>query len=186
MARAFPEAEVIGVDLAPVPIDPTDTPPNCRFEIDDINLGLEHFENSFDVVHMRMVGFGIHDFRKTMDDGHRCLKPGGIALWVEVDYDIYAEDLNSHIPFALEEDEGNPDQTERSWFQRITYGKNALISLSIYSQYNIETRKSVRMGKCDLDGGSKAMDEGLWENSLMDPETCRTASLYVPIGLYSL
>lgn len=26
------------------------------------------------------------------------------------------------------------------------------------------------------------MDEGLWENSFIDPETCGISSLYVPIG----
>lgn len=124
IARAFPEAEVVGIDLAPVPIDPSDTPPNCRFEIDDINLGLEHFKDSYDVVHMRMVEMGLHNFRKTIDDGHRCLKPGGIALWGGVDYNIYMEDRHTYAIPALEEDEENPDQTERSWLQRLVSGKN--------------------------------------------------------------
>jgi hypothetical protein len=60
MAREFPHASVVGVDLAPVPIEPDSLPPNCRFEVrnpaftvsrklkffqvDDISLGLQHFE----------------------------------------------------------------------------------------------------------------------------------------------
>ena len=123
MAREFPEAEVVGVDLAPVPVDLDTVPSNCRFEIDDINLGLDHFKDSFDVVHMRLVGSGLKDFRKTMDDGQQCLKPGGIALWMDVDYDMYTEDQHVYLPFALEDDEDSPEQTDRSWFQRIVYGK---------------------------------------------------------------
>lgn len=167
MAREFPEAEVIGVDLAPVPADLDTMPPNCRFEIDDINLGLDHFRDSFDVVHMRLVGSGLKNFRKTMDDGHQCLKPGGIALWMDVDYDMYAEDQHVYLPFALEEDEDNPDQTDRSWFQRIVYEMR---------------RGAMSTGKSDIYGMSKAMDEGLWLDDIMDPETCRTSSLYLPIG----
>jgi hypothetical protein len=34
MAKEFPHCEVVGVDLAPVPVDVGSVPPNCRFEID--------------------------------------------------------------------------------------------------------------------------------------------------------
>jgi hypothetical protein len=44
MAKEFPHCEVVGVDLAPVPLEKMDLPPNCRFEIDDVNIGLAHFE----------------------------------------------------------------------------------------------------------------------------------------------
>ena len=37
-------------------------------------------------------------------------------------------------------------------------------------------------GKSDIYGMSKAMDEGVWLDDEMDPETCRTSSLYLPIG----
>lgn len=166
MAREFPHAEVVGVDLAPVPIDPETLPPNCRFEIDDINLGLDHLKDTFDVVHVRFVGSGLKDFKKTMDDASRCLKPGGIALWIEADWNTYAEDQRVCIPLALEEDEENPDQGERSWFQRIVF----------------EMGRGMRMGNSDLDGMFKAMDYGLWDNKWIDPETCGMSSLYLPIG----
>ncbi|KAJ1302641.1 hypothetical protein OPQ81_002958 [Rhizoctonia solani] len=55
----FPHVEVLGVDLAPTSaIAP---PPNCRFEIDDLNLGLEHFFGpTFDIVHARLLNSGLH------------------------------------------------------------------------------------------------------------------------------
>lgn len=34
-------------------------PPNCRIEVDDINLGLEHFYNKFDIVHARLISSGV-------------------------------------------------------------------------------------------------------------------------------
>jgi len=57
MALEFPHARVVAVDLAPSGI--ADPPPNCAFELDDINQGLAHFYGRFDVVHMRSVGSGV-------------------------------------------------------------------------------------------------------------------------------
>jgi hypothetical protein len=118
MAREFPHCEVVGVDLAPVPLEKMNLPPNCRFEIDDVNLGLTHFRGQFDVVHARLIASGLKDFRATMQDVEECLKPGGIVLWLEVDYDMYAGDRYAYIPFATAEDGSG------SWFQRIIYGSS--------------------------------------------------------------
>jgi hypothetical protein len=38
MAKEFPHCDVIGVDLAPVPVDPESVPTNCHFEIDGKHL----------------------------------------------------------------------------------------------------------------------------------------------------
>lgn len=62
MAKEFPEANVVGVDLAPSPTDPEHIPPNCRFEVDDINLGLTHFYGQFDVIQARFVTGGVSLF----------------------------------------------------------------------------------------------------------------------------
>jgi hypothetical protein len=40
MAKEFPHCEVVGVDLAPVPVDLESVPPNCHFEIDGRLLSL--------------------------------------------------------------------------------------------------------------------------------------------------
>lgn len=56
MAQEFPSARVVGVDLVPVPHE---IPYNCRFEVDDINLGLSHFSGQFDLVHARCVATGV-------------------------------------------------------------------------------------------------------------------------------
>jgi hypothetical protein len=95
-----------------------DLPPNCRFEIDDVNNGLAHFRGQFDVVHARLIGSGLKDFRKTMQDVEEYLKPGGIVLWVDADYDVYTEDQSVYMPFATAEDNSG------SWFGRIMYGSS--------------------------------------------------------------
>lgn len=46
MAKLFPHAQVVGVDLAAVPIPAEGHPPNCNFEMDNINLGLNHFRGN--------------------------------------------------------------------------------------------------------------------------------------------
>jgi hypothetical protein len=59
MAAEFPHATVVGVDLAPCPLDPNTTPENFHFELDNIDLGLSHFFNQFDFVQARGLSMGV-------------------------------------------------------------------------------------------------------------------------------
>ena len=52
-ADEYPSAEVTGVDISP--IQPDFVPPNCRFEVDDINKTWTWDENHFDFVHIRSM-----------------------------------------------------------------------------------------------------------------------------------
>ncbi|KAG8762237.1 hypothetical protein FRC15_008604, partial [Serendipita sp. 397] len=161
MAKEFPHAEVIGVDLSPCPISAEELPVNCRFEVDDLNLGLSHFENQFDVIHLRLVHSGLKDFRKSMADVENCLKPGGIVLWVDMDYDLYSQDTFVHMPTASEL------HPSGAWLSRPAY----------------EMRRSAALGGSDVHTMEKVLDEeGLWTSPRMDPDTCKTASMYLPIG----
>jgi hypothetical protein len=117
MAREFPDADVLGVDLAPVPTEPENLPDNCRFEVDDINLGLDHFKGQYDLIHIRLVGSGLKDIHKSMLDVEKCLKPGGLALWLDIDYDLYSGDRFGYKPVASEL---NPPG---AWLQRPIYGR---------------------------------------------------------------
>ncbi|KIO19827.1 hypothetical protein M407DRAFT_246052 [Tulasnella calospora MUT 4182] len=104
MAREFPHAQVLGVDLTPVTPD-ANTPPNCRFGYLDANDGFTSLGESFDVVHMRSVGGGIRDQVRLVRDVARVLKPGGIFLWGAGDMDLYNEN-GERLPRFEEGKEG--------------------------------------------------------------------------------
>lgn len=106
----------IGIDLAPVPVDSTVIPSNLQFEIDDINLGLKHYENQIDVAHARLVGIGLRDSRKSVQDVIRCLKPGGLVIWLDGDYDMYT---GYNFDYLLPATEIHPSG---SYLQRILHG----------------------------------------------------------------
>jgi len=63
LAREFPQSNAVGADL--VPMQSLIMPDNCRSEVDDINLGLEHFYGDFNVVHARMISSGIKGISST-------------------------------------------------------------------------------------------------------------------------
>ncbi|KAM5384601.1 hypothetical protein ACJZ2D_001346 [Fusarium nematophilum] len=94
-ADMFPSADVLGVDLSP--IQPNFVPPNCRFEVDDINQEWTYPEDKFDLVHLRGLTGCIPDWTKFYEKAikfaafllpvwrifltwNRHIKPGG---WVE-------------------------------------------------------------------------------------------------------
>ena len=101
MATLYPNARVVGIDLAPVnpgryvprlgiwhhvyssSIRPI--PSNCQFEVHDANNGVKPYHGQFDVVHCRCVSHGILDFKAFLVEAAECLKPGGILLVIGAD-----------------------------------------------------------------------------------------------------
>jgi SAM-dependent methyltransferase len=118
MARQFPHARVRGVDLTPTPLREDQLPPNIEFEIDDINLGLEHFADRFDLVHMRCVAGGLHNFEQGITYAAQCVKPGGMLILVDYEMSFCEEDMATTQKMAT------PNQADGSWLQRYLYGKN--------------------------------------------------------------
>ncbi|EKM51768.1 uncharacterized protein PHACADRAFT_127622 [Phanerochaete carnosa HHB-10118-sp] len=90
VARDFPHCSCVAVDLVPMQIP--DMPPNCRSEVDDINLGLQHFHSKFDVAHARLVSSGIRDYKGLVDQISLVLKPGGLVDLTEFDFRVYGTD----------------------------------------------------------------------------------------------
>ncbi|PVF99500.1 S-adenosyl-L-methionine-dependent methyltransferase [Serendipita vermifera] len=156
MARVYPHAYVVGVDLAPVPIDASILPSNCRFEVDDVNLGLEHFYGQYDVVHARLISSGIKNYRTMMEEAEKCLKPGGVVIFIDHDAMFCAEDQVSRQPMAETNENG-------SWLVRCSF----------------EMRNGAQS---DLLGMEAALDEGLWNHELIDTNTAQAASMFLPIG----
>ncbi|KAL8404367.1 hypothetical protein RB594_009279 [Gaeumannomyces avenae] len=73
-ADAHPEAEVIGVDLSPV--QPLFVPPNCSFEIDDLEKEWT-WTKKFDFVFSRMMTGSFADNRSIVEKAFNQLEPGG-------------------------------------------------------------------------------------------------------------
>ncbi|KAG9029513.1 hypothetical protein FRB95_005234 [Tulasnella sp. JGI-2019a] len=117
MGRLFPHAEVVGMDLAPANLSAT-PPPNCRFECDDANLGLDHYANSFNVVHSRLICIGITNYRALLADIGRMLRPGGIYLSIEADLQLFDENFEA----ITAQNEGEPGFT---WLQKVAHASHA-------------------------------------------------------------
>ncbi|KAF8544005.1 putative TAM domain methyltransferase [Trichophaea hybrida] len=90
IADTFPEAEVIGFDLSP--IQPSQTPPNCRFEVDDAEKDWMYRPDSFDFVHLRNLAQAITDWPKVISQAYRVTKPGGYVELAENGGMIYCDD----------------------------------------------------------------------------------------------
>ncbi|KAI0175861.1 S-adenosyl-L-methionine-dependent methyltransferase [Hypoxylon sp. FL1284] len=78
MADEHPNCEIIGTDLSP--IQPTWSPPNVKFEIDNCELPWTFEPNSFDYIHIRYLVGGVSDWNQLFRQAYAALKPGG---WIE-------------------------------------------------------------------------------------------------------
>ena len=75
MADANPAATVMGVDIAPV--QPQWVPPNCSFELDDVENEWLYKDESFDFIHGRELLLAIRNWPNLLRQAFRTLKPGG-------------------------------------------------------------------------------------------------------------
>ncbi|KIM25817.1 hypothetical protein M408DRAFT_204621 [Serendipita vermifera MAFF 305830] len=170
MANKFPHTSVLGVDLAPPPVDRTSLPPNLSLEIDDVNYGLRHFSDQFDLVHMRCVSGGITNIDQTLLDLQNCLRPGGVLLIVDGDISILSEDRKTLQPFKRLPGDGGPEVTsvseQGSWFRRLLWEACVACEIS---------------GAC-LTRTDEVNDLGLWDAPLCDPETACSGGIDLPIG----
>ncbi|KAH7316773.1 S-adenosyl-L-methionine-dependent methyltransferase [Stachybotrys elegans] len=96
-----PDAEVIGVDLSP--IQPSFVPPNCRFEIDDLEEEWT-WSVKFDFIMCRMMLGSFADFPRIVQKAYDNLEPGG---WLEI------QDLA--IPARCDDETLAPDSYLMSW-----------------------------------------------------------------------
>jgi hypothetical protein len=62
----YPSAEVLGIDIAPT--QPDWVPPNCRFELDDMEETWTWQENSFDFIFCRDPILSVRDWPKLIDN----------------------------------------------------------------------------------------------------------------------
>ncbi|XMA16426.1 hypothetical protein WAI453_009217 [Rhynchosporium graminicola] len=75
MAELYPSAEVLGLDIAPT--QPQWVPPNCIFQLDDVELPWTLDANSYDFIHGRDLLLSIRDWPNLVKQCYKTLKPGG-------------------------------------------------------------------------------------------------------------
>ncbi|KAF9877804.1 methyltransferase domain-containing protein [Colletotrichum karsti] len=102
-ADAHPEATVYGVDLSP--IQPGFVPPNCHFEIDDVDKEWT-FSQPFDFVFMRAMIGSFRDWPKVLAQAYENLEPGG-----------YFEIQDNHFPVVCDDDTLTEDSYMLKWTQ---------------------------------------------------------------------
>ncbi|KAG8925281.1 hypothetical protein FRC02_009797 [Tulasnella sp. 418] len=113
MAAEFPHAEVVGLDLVPPTLaGVNEMPANCRFEVDDANLPLEHYANSFNLCHVRSAEAGIHDFDNFLYNVAQILRPHGVLVLSTGSPQLYDENFEP-LPVA------HPSDERFSWVQRV-------------------------------------------------------------------
>ncbi|THH11984.1 hypothetical protein EW145_g276 [Phellinidium pouzarii] len=81
----------------------------------EFTLGLEHYYNSFDVVHARCTANGVKDFEGFVHEAAKCVRAGGVLLFTEGNLEMQNEQLNGQEPAF---GDGGPGQ---SWLARATF-----------------------------------------------------------------
>ncbi|KAJ0143076.1 hypothetical protein HZ326_14123 [Fusarium oxysporum f. sp. albedinis] len=88
-ADLHPEAQVVGVDLSP--IQPSLVPPNCVFEIDDLEKEWTWSE-PFDFIFCRVMTGSFADMEKFVQNAYDNLEPGGYLEMQDLTYPIACDD----------------------------------------------------------------------------------------------
>lgn len=89
-ADLYPTATVTGCDLAPT--QPTWTPPNCHFEIEDVEQDWLWRKSHFDFIHGREFLLAIRDWPKLISQAFSHLKPGTGYLELSCSYPFVTSD----------------------------------------------------------------------------------------------
>ncbi|TDZ58625.1 Secondary metabolism regulator laeA [Colletotrichum trifolii] len=88
-ADEFPSAKVIGVDVSP--IQPSWCPPNCRFQIDDVEQSWTWPSEHFDFIHIRNLEGCIADWAKLYEQAFECMRPNGYIEVKEFDIELKSQ-----------------------------------------------------------------------------------------------
>ncbi|KAJ7633129.1 S-adenosyl-L-methionine-dependent methyltransferase [Roridomyces roridus] len=84
-AIEFPQAQVVAVDISPLPAHRV-LPDNMSFQFVDLREELPFERESFDIVHARMVMVNVPNTKEVIHKAARLVKPGGLLLLDEPDY----------------------------------------------------------------------------------------------------
>jgi len=153
MGDEFPEAEVIGTDIAK--IQPSAVPLNVFFEIDDAEEegGWAWPDDEFDLVHFRYMKGAFKDWKYIYREVYRHLKPGG---WVEIlDFDDHKR-IQGFF---------GPESGVTRWIQAINEGTEILGRSRSIS--HLEPQYLTELGFVDVESKVYKIPVGIWPD---DPE----------------
>jgi hypothetical protein len=120
-----PGADIIGVDLSP--IQPSFTPTNCKFEIDDITSNWTYPQAHFDLINIRSLYGSIADWPALYAQIYTHLQPGG-----------YLHQLEMSIQFKSDDGSLTPDHILSQWSD-IFLEASKRFGKSFYEVWNLST-----------------------------------------------
>ncbi|KAK0375995.1 UMTA protein [Colletotrichum limetticola] len=91
-ADMYPSTEVIGVDISP--IQPDWVPPNCKFQIDDIEQPWTWPISHFDYVHISHLEGSVADWPALYAQAFAHIKSGGFVEVKEIDVELSEDRVN--------------------------------------------------------------------------------------------
>ncbi|KAK1462092.1 UMTA [Colletotrichum melonis] len=122
-ADEFPSSDVIGVDISP--IQPSWVPPNCKFQIDDIEESWTWPIDFFNFIHIRHLEASVSDWPKLYSQCFEHLVPGGYLEVNEMDYEDHSQALGDAI---------SEDHIFRRWEKTFTEATNKLGKTAIQTR----------------------------------------------------
>ncbi|KAF8587803.1 S-adenosyl-L-methionine-dependent methyltransferase [Ramaria rubella] len=90
-AKQFPNAEVLAVDLMPMPTRSTPLPNNLKFRILDVTQELPFPPESFDIIHARFLFVHLPNHKELFSRLTQIIKPGGWFLIEDTPLNFRAE-----------------------------------------------------------------------------------------------
>ncbi|TKW58124.1 hypothetical protein CTA1_11076 [Colletotrichum tanaceti] len=94
-ADEFPSADVMGVDISP--IQPSWTPPNCKFQIDDIEKPWTWPVDFFDFIHVRNLEGCVSNWPGMYEQAFEHLQPGGWFEIKEFDFQLRSQKFGDSL-----------------------------------------------------------------------------------------
>ncbi|GKT61711.1 SAM-dependent methyltransferase [Colletotrichum tofieldiae] len=153
-ADEFPSAEVIGVDVSP--IQPTWVPPNCKFQIDDIEQSWTWPADHFDFIHIRNLEGCIADWRALYENAFECTKPGGYIEIKEFDIESRSQvqTLDDNHPF-------------KTWPKHLLHACDKLGKVGLQCRDHGIAKNLEAVGFVDVVEKKWAIPIGAWANDPM-------------------
>lgn len=125
MADEHPGAEITGIDLSP--IQPSFTPPNCKFEIDDVTSPWTYPPAHFDFINIRGLYGSVADWPALYAQIFEHMQPGG-----------YLHQLEMSIHFKSDDGSLKPDHVLSQWSD-VFHEASRKFGKSFYEVWNLST-----------------------------------------------